>query len=135
MEKAGRGEHVLGMYYDNKYQLLRLKNIKILDRLISDKPQELRSLDVSILNCIVLNKILGINLENKDNIIFSHNANELIEKADADNSYVAFFLNPAKIEQIVSIALAGQRMPAKSTYFYPKVLSGLVINKLNEDKS
>jgi len=131
MEKGGRSEHVLGMYYDKKYRLLRLKNIKILDRMINDKPAEFRSLDVSILNYIVLKKILGIDLEDKDALIFSPNANELIEKADNDNSYIAFFLNPARVQQIISVALTGQNMPVKSTYFYPKVLSGLVINKLD----
>jgi len=129
MEKGGRSEHVLGMYHDKKYRLLRLKNIKILDRMLNDKPLEFRSLDVSILNYIVLKKILGIDLEDKDTLIFSPNTNELIEKVDNDNSYIAFFLNPARIQQIISVALTGQKMPAKSTYFYPKVLSGLVINK------
>jgi uncharacterized protein (DUF1015 family) len=135
MEKGGRSEHVLGMYYDKKYRLLRLKNIKILDRMLNEKPLEFRSLDVSILNYIVLKKILGIDLEDKDALIFSHNANELLEKVDNDNSHIVFFLNPVRVQQIISVALAGQNMPAKSTYFYPKVLSGLVINKLNEDKS
>jgi len=117
------------MYYDKKYRLLRLKNIKILDRLICDKPLEFRSLDVSILNYIVLKKVLGIDLEDEDALIFSPNVNELIEKVDNDDSHIAFFLNPVRIQQIVSVALTGQKMPAKSTYFYPKVLSGLVINK------
>jgi len=133
MEKGGRSEHVLGMYYDKKYRLLRLKNIKILDRMLNDKPLEFRSLDVSILNYIVLKKILGIDLEDKDALVFSPNANELIEKVDNDNSYIAFFLNPVRVQQIISVALAGQNMPAKSTYFYPKVLSGLVINKHEEN--
>jgi len=135
MEKGGRSEHLLGMYHDKKYRLLRLKNVKILDKIINDKPPEFRSLDVSILNYIVLKKILGIDLEDKDALIFTPNANELIEKVDSDNSYIAFFLNPVKVQQIISVALTGQNMPAKSTYFYPKVLSGLVINKFNEDKS
>jgi uncharacterized protein (DUF1015 family) len=130
MEKAGNTEHVLGMYKDKRYWLLRLKNVKLLDKMISDKPKEYKALDVSILNYIVLNKILGLQLEDKERITFSAQAEELIEKADNDNSYIAFFLNPVKVQQIMSIALGGEKMPAKSTYFYPKVLSGLVINKL-----
>ena len=129
MEKGALGEHVLGMYHGGKYRLLRLKNVKILDRMINDKPAEFRSLDVSILNYIVLKKILGIDLEDKDLLTFSPNANELIDKVDSDQSYIAFFLNPVKVQQIVSLALTGENMPSKSTYFYPKVLSGLVINK------
>ena len=135
MEKAGHTEHVLGMYKDKRYWLLRLKNIKILDKEIHDKPREFRSLDVSILNYIVLKKILGLDLEDKERLTFSSNADELIEEADNNNSYIVFFLNPVKIQQVISIALSGDKMPAKTTYFYPKVLSGLVINKFNEDKS
>jgi uncharacterized protein (DUF1015 family) len=129
MEKAGSAEHVLGMYKDNKYYLLRLKNIKILDRMISDKPPEFRSLDVSVLNYLILKNILGITLEDKENLSFSNDAEELIRRVDNNNLYIAFFLNPARIQQVVSISLSGEKMPPKSTYFYPKVLSGLVINK------
>ncbi len=129
MQKAGEAEHVLGLYYHKKYWLLRLKNIKILDRLISDRPPEFRSLDVSILNYIVLKKTLELDLEDKEILTFSPHTDELIDKVDSDPSYIAFFLNPVKVQQIISVALSGQKMPAKSTYFYPKVLSGLVINK------
>jgi uncharacterized protein (DUF1015 family) len=129
MQRAGETEHVLGLYYHKKYWLLRLKNIKILDRLISDRPSEFRSLDVSILNYIVLKKTLGLDLEDKEILTFSAHTDELIDKVDNDPSYIAFFLNPVKVQQIISVALSGQKMPAKSTYFYPKVLSGLVINK------
>jgi len=129
MEKAGRTEHVLGIYKDKKYWLLRLKNIKLLDRMIVDKSIGFRSLDVSILNYIVLKKILGVNLENKEKLIFSPNREELIELVNNEPSLVAFFLNPVKIQQIISLALNNEKMPAKTTYFYPKVLSGLVMNK------
>jgi len=129
LEKAGRSEHVIGMYKNKKYWLVRLKNIKILDKMISDKPKEYRSLDVSILNYLILREILDIPLENKERITFSNNPEEFIREVDRDDSYVAFFLNPVKVNQIISVALTGNRMPAKSTYFYPKVLSGLVINQ------
>lgn len=131
LEKAGQTEHLLGVYRDKKYWLLRLKNIKILDKLISDKPKEYRNLDVCILNYIVLNKILGLDWENKENITFSPHPDELIERVDNDADYIAFFLNPVKVQQMVQVALSGEKMPAKSTYFYPKVLSGLVINKFS----
>ncbi len=86
-------------------------------------------MDVSILNYIILHKILGYNPEAKDNLTFSPHADEFIEQVDADPLQIAFFLNSVKVEQIMSLALKGERMPPKSTYFYPKVLSGLVINK------
>lgn len=130
MQKAGSAEHVIGMYREKKFWLLRLKNIRILDKIIADKQKEYRSLDVSILNYMILNRALGLDIENKERIVFNHNPDELIEQVDKQNRAIAFFLNPAKTQQIMSIALTGEKMPSKSTYFYPKVLSGLVINKL-----
>jgi len=135
MEKGGQAEHVLGMYKDGRYWLLRLKNVKILDKIIADKPREYRSLDVCMLNHLILKNILGIELGDKERLTFSPHADELIDSVDNNNSHIAFFLNPVKAEKIISIALENERMPAKSTYFYPKVLSGLVINKFNEGKS
>lgn len=130
MEKGSQAEHILGMYKDKKYRLLRLKNAKVLDKMVGDKPKEYRELDVSVLNYIILKKILGIELEDKESLTFNPHADELIRQVDDNPLYIAFFLNPVKIGQMMSVALLGEKMPAKSTYFYPKVLSGLVINKL-----
>jgi len=129
LQKAGRAEHVLGMYTGNKFFLLRLKNVKMLDKMLSDKPPAYRSLDVAILNILVLKNILKLDLEDKSRITFSSNTEDLLGEVDNDNTCIAFLLNSTKIEQIVSLASNGEKMPPKSTYFYPKVLSGLVINK------
>jgi len=131
LQKGGRTEHVLGMHWNKKSWLLRLKNIKLLDKMLSDKPKEYRSVDVAILNRIILEKILKVELEDKETLTFSPNANELIERVDNQSNCLAFILNPVRIEQIIEVSLQGERMPPKSTYFYPKVLSGLVINKFN----
>ncbi len=131
MDKAGRTEHLIGMYLERKFWLLRLKNIKILDKLITDKPEDFRSLDVCILNYMIFKNILGIDPDSKQLLEFSPDAEELIREAEEDQKKIAFFLNPVKIERIMEIALSGEKMPPKSTYFYPKVLSGLVINKLD----
>lgn len=129
MQKAGNAEHVIGMYRNKKFWLLRLKNVLILDKIIIEKHKDCRSLDVSILNYLILKRILGMDIEDKVNIEYSHNNDELIEKADKDNLAIVIFLNPARIEQIMAVALSGEKMPSKSTFFYPKVLSGLVIHK------
>ena len=129
LAKAGGTEHIIGMYRDKKYWLLRLKNVKILDKIIADKPAGYRSLDVSILNYLVLRDALGIDLGDKIKVGFYPQEEELISRVDNGEAHVAFFLNPVRMQQIIDVALAGERMPPKSTYFYPKVLSGLVINK------
>jgi len=130
LEKSGCSQHVLGMYKDRKFFLLRLKNIKIADRLISDKPKEYRELDVSILNELILKNVFGLDVRTWRNIEFEQDPEEVIAGANENSSNVAFFLNPVRIQQIIAVAGAGERMPAKSTYFYPKVISGLLINKL-----
>ena len=127
MQKAGQAEHLLGVYHDKKYWFLRLKNIKILSKLLGNSP--VSSLDVSILNTLVFKNILGLDLTDKDIIIFNQDAGELIREADNHSHYIVFFLNPVTMQQIMSVALSGEKMPPKSTYFYPKVLSGLVINR------
>jgi len=75
-----------------------------------------------------------LDVDNKDIVTFNPEAEELIDQVDAQPTYISFFLNPTKVGQIMSVAINGNKMPPKSTYFYPKVLSGLVINKFNEDK-
>ncbi len=132
LQKAGRAEHVIGMYYQKTFWLLRVKNIKMLDKMIADKPAEYRSLDVSILNYIVFKKILKMNLEDKGELEYIQDPDELIKLVDKDSANAGFFLNSVKMEQIMAVALAGEKMPPKSTYFYPKVLSGLAINKLED---
>jgi uncharacterized protein (DUF1015 family) len=129
MEKGGWAEHLLGAYIGKKFLLLRLRNIRILDKILPDKPREYRFLDVTILNNLILKDFLGVDLDDKESLTFNPDADELVDQADKDNSYAAFFLNPVKISQIMAVALAGNKMPPKSTYFYPKVVSGLLINK------
>jgi len=133
LEKAGCAEHLLGLYLDKKYFLLRLKNVKMLDKLIADKPKEYRTLDVAILNYLVLKNILRLDLNNLKDIKYSPDPCELMEEADRDPLKVLFLLNPVKIQQIINVAISGNKMPPKSTYFYPKVLSGLVVNKFEKE--
>jgi uncharacterized protein (DUF1015 family) len=133
LQKAGCTEHLLGLYKEKKYFLLRLKNVKMLDKLIADKPKEYRSLDVAILNYLVFKNILKLDLNNLPAIKYSPDPYELMEEVDSDPLKVAFFLNPVKMQQIINIATSGNKMPPKSTYFYPKVLSGLVVNKLEKE--
>ena len=133
MEKGGRSEHLIGFYKDKKYWLLRLKNIKTLEKMMPDRPAVYRWLDVSILNHLILDTILGLGLDNKENVEFIQDPDELERRVDSSKSSVGFLLNPVKMQQIIDVALAGSRMPPKSTYFYPKVLSGLVINRLDEE--
>ena len=94
-------------------------------------PDVFKSLDVTILHVLILNNILGISSsaqEKQENIFYVKGLDAALEEAKKDGMQIAFLLNPTKIEQIKAVASAGHVMPQKSTYFYPKLLSGLVIN-------
>ena len=131
LEKAGRNEHAIGMYKDGQYWLLRLKNVKLLDKVMGDRPPAFRQLDISIFNQMVLSRLVSSGIQ-ETGIVYTQNANEVLEAVDQNPASIGFLLNPAKIEQVTAVALSGEKMPPKSTYFYPKVTSGLVINKHQE---
>jgi len=130
LNKSARNEHLIGMYKNRKYWILALKSTKVLDRMIVDKPAEYRKLDVSILHYLIINDILGFGLEDKESVVFSPHADELIKKVNTESDKIAFFLKPVSMQDIMDLSLKGEKMPPKSTYFYPKVLSGLAVNKL-----
>ncbi len=118
-----------GMYLGNKeFYVLRLKDPKLSDRAIKDKPREWKRLDVSILHFYIFQHLLGLR-DDDDNVEFVKDPQEAAASVDSGRCKLAFFLNPTKVSQVKRIATLGARMPRKATYFYPKPLSGLVINK------
>lgn len=124
------GKYAFGMYSGkSKYYILRLKDPRKSDRVIKDKPLEWKRLDVSILHRFIFQHILGIR-DTDDNIEFVKDPEETARLVDKGTFPVAFFLNPTRASQVKKIANLGERMPRKATYFYPKQLSGLVVNKL-----
>lgn len=136
LSSAGEGEHLFGMYAhsDGKYLLLRLKSEKLIDKYVTgDKPKEWKRLDVAILHSIVLKDILGISdadIAGEDALRFMHNDDEAFDLVKEGNYQLAFMLNPTKVEQIVAVADKFEKMPQKSTFFYPKLLTGLVMYKM-----
>ncbi|MCW5943095.1 MAG: DUF1015 domain-containing protein [Fimbriimonadaceae bacterium] len=89
----------------------------------------LRGLDVSILHRVVLERRLGI--AGLDGIAYTRDPAEAIRSVD-DGASAAFLMNPPTVDQMRRIALGGEKMPQKSTYYYPKLLSGLVVWSLND---
>jgi uncharacterized protein (DUF1015 family) len=121
--------HAFGMYLGKKrFYILKLKDVGVSDRIIKDKPKDWKRLDVSILHLFVFQYLLKLK-DVDDNIEFSKDPLVTAEGVDSGKFEAAFFLNPTKVSQVKRIAKLGERMPRKSTYFYPKQLSGLVINK------
>lgn len=104
-----------------------------LDALLPDRAPALRKLDVTILHSLVIEKILGIDekaQEEQRNLRYVKEADDLALQLAAGDADVGFFLNPTPVSQVKEAAEAGQRMPQKSTFFYPKLVTGLVIHPL-----
>jgi uncharacterized protein (DUF1015 family) len=96
-----------------------------------------RTLDVAVLQKLILQGVLGMDDEKMGNPDYVEyvkdmpNAiNEIIGRVDSGKRQIAFFTNPVKMDQLIGITDAGERMPHKSTYFYPKMYTGLTIQKL-----
>lgn len=94
-----------------------------------------RKLDVALLDHLVLDRLLGIGSEqrkNEEHLIYTRDESEALELVDKGAAQLAFFLNPPAVEEVTAVAAAGDKMPQKSTYFYPKLLTGLIINPLQD---
>jgi uncharacterized protein (DUF1015 family) len=128
-------ENAFGMYCGNgRLYLLKLADACVMDDVGCDMPKVWRKLDVIILHSLIFGKILGLDGDKhaeKEDLIFVKERKKVLELVDKGEYQLAFFLNPTKMQQVKEAAEAGERMPQKSTYFYPKPLSGLVINKFD----
>jgi uncharacterized protein (DUF1015 family) len=104
---------------DDMWHILKYKGGNL-----SDIRPDLRGIDVIILHELVLKKILKT-----AEIGYEMDVQRALEKVRSGEFNAAFFLNPTRVEDVEKAALSSVRMPPKSTYFYPKLLTGLVINK------
>jgi uncharacterized protein (DUF1015 family) len=91
-----------------------------------------RAIDVAVLQELVLSPLLDIHPDRPatlDRLRFSKDAHETLRLASEHD--VVFVVNPTRMEQVAQVALAGETMPQKSTYFYPKLVSGLLFKRLD----
>jgi uncharacterized protein (DUF1015 family) len=114
--------------HDAAPRVIRLRHDVDMDSAIPlDRSQAWKELDVAILQELILDPLLGIHPdrpETLERLGFVKDSAAAI--AQADEHDVAFVLRPTRMDQLRAVALAGETMPQKSTYFYPKLLSGLV---------
>ena len=104
----------------------------VLPLLDSNEPKDMQILDVMQLHAILFRHILKIDTREKAGqqyVSYKVNSEEAMGLVDSGESDVAFFMNPTLIDQVRRLAEKGIRLPQKATFFYPKLLSGLVINK------
>ena len=90
---------------------------------------------MTALHTLLLEPALGISQEKlaaQTNLTYTRDMKEAIDGVQTGQFQCAFFLNPTKVTEIRDVALAGEKMPQKSTYFYPKPVTGMVVNKIGE---
>jgi uncharacterized protein (DUF1015 family) len=130
MRRRGAQAHVFGLYTgDNTLWLLTYRGaLAVTEPSTAACGEDRSALDVSLLHDVLLEKMLGIDVR-EEMIAFTQDDTEALDFVSRQGYQLAFLLNPTRVEQVVQQAMAGRRMPRKSTYFYPKLLTGIVIHK------
>ncbi len=134
-ENYEQGNTVFGFYDGgDRFTLLTLRDTAALERRMPDAGKALRELDVSVLHTLILEDLLGIDKQNMalgKNLRYTRELEEATAMREGVNC--AFLLNPTRVDEICAVAADGGKMPQKSTYFYPKLTTGLVMNRLIEE--
>lgn len=133
-----RNDHIVGVAIKNEpaYYAMVLKP-GVMEKLFGGEiPDELQGLDVTTLTRLILMKLMGYDKKSLDDhslIGYSSSETETLDMV-AEGAYdIAFILNPPTNEQVRKIAEAGLTMPRKTTFYYPKAITGQVMNKLSRD--
>ena len=139
LKQTDEGIHRFGLYAGGESgYLLTLADEKALAAEVAEgKPAVYRQLDVTILHALLIEGPLrreGLAAPPDDALNYTHDAVEAIRLTREGGWGAALLLNPTKIAEVLAVAEAGLRMPPKSTFFYPKLLTGLVIQPINLDE-
>lgn len=135
LEEKGRTTSTIGFHYHggNSFYLLSLKP-EVRGEMGDDLHPSLQNLDVLVLSRFILQKTLGFSkedLDDEDLFHYQSDMNQVISLVDSGAYKMAFLLNPTKMDHVREVASNELIMPRKSTFFYPKVLTGLVFHKID----
>ena len=130
--------HALGMYFnDGAFYVATIREVQAMDEVAPNHSQAWRALDVSVLHKLVLEKLLGIDeaaLTAETNVEYVKDFGgatvSAMDQVDGGAFQGLFFMNPTRIEEVEAVARAGEKMPQKSTFFFPKIFSGLVVHRI-----
>ncbi|MEA3429563.1 MAG: DUF1015 domain-containing protein, partial [Thermodesulfobacteriota bacterium] len=133
--KSNSSKNMIGAFMKTRreFYLLTLKPNAMKHIAGDNIPNPLKNLDVTVLTHLILMKILGFNqsmFDNEELVAYSSSEEKAIQEVASGRCDITFILNPTKINQIREIAEQGLIMPRKSTYFYPKMITGHAINSL-----
>ncbi|MQL53474.1 DUF1015 family protein [Desulfofundulus thermobenzoicus] len=134
-ERSLSHRHAFGLYCGRgRLYLLTLRDEGALPGLMpAGRSAAWQGLDVSVLHHLILEGVLGIGgaeREKESHLTYTREEEGALRAVDDGRYQLAFFLNPTLVEEVTAVAAAGEKMPQKSTFFYPKLLTGLVINPL-----
>ncbi|MBA2523709.1 MAG: DUF1015 domain-containing protein, partial [Solirubrobacterales bacterium] len=113
---------------------LRLKNAQSLAEAMPEASEAYRSLDAAALEVLILKQPLAMTNDDiaaKRGLSYCSDFDETVRRLHAGEADAAFFLRPTPVEQVRAVADAGETMPPKSTFFFPKLLTGIAFNPLN----
>jgi uncharacterized protein (DUF1015 family) len=123
-------------FYDGTYAVMQLRSLDVMANLLPQRSSDFRSLDVAILHELIIEHVMGIGKESvarRENLTYLRDPNPGLEDVDKGKANFMFLLNPTRIEHVRACTAAGERMPQKSTDFFPKVPSGLVALPLYDE--
>jgi uncharacterized protein (DUF1015 family) len=132
----GTGPLQLG-YIDSHFQRplrLTLKDQAIADAALPDRSQAYRELDTGVLETLVLKGALGLSdddISHFNGLFYARDTAEALQMVSSGEYDAAFLMRPTPVQQVRDVAAAGENMPPKSTYFFPKLLTGLLFNPLS----
>lgn len=134
LKEAGENDIAFVVYLgQDEGRLLKLKDpAVVVPFLQSDEPEDLQALDVAQLHALVIRRLLEIDAKQSGQqqyVAYTVDVDAARNRVDSGEFDLAFFVNAVKMDQVRGLAEKGVRLPQKATYFYPKLLSGLVINK------
>ncbi len=132
---AGAGQNTIGLYIKDQTTLMTLTLKEgVMKALFGDElPDALSDLDVSVLTRLLMMELMGFDqsrLDDATKIGYATTSKAAVTAVQDGEADIAFILNPTRIEQVQRVSQEGLIMPRKSTYFYPKVISGQVFNLL-----
>ena len=136
-ELAGDERPVIGLVEpEGRASVLIGRADELADRMRLERTSTaVRRLDLAVLHAAIFRDLLEIDVSAEaagDRILYTKSAAEAVERASEGDVQAAFLVRPTRIDQLAAVARAGDVMPQKSTYFYPKLLTGMVFNPLEE---
>jgi uncharacterized protein (DUF1015 family) len=136
LEPTGDGPVRMG-YLDAHHRrplMLTLRDPATVAAALPGKPEPYRQLDTAVLEALVLHGALGMSeddISHLNGLDYARDTEQARKRVEAGTAEAAFFMRATPVEQVRDVAATGESMPPKSTYFFPKVLTGMVFNLLD----